>query len=121
MTGAEMIAQERARQIAEEGRTPEHDASHSSSQLALAAACYAIPPSKRKGAPRLADGYGDDRGDRYRWTPWDWPWHPDHWKPTGDRIRELAKAGALIAAEIDRLQAASMTTAKRKGQDYAAD
>ena len=27
------------------------------------------------------------------------------WKPTpDDRIKELAKAGALIAAEIDRLQ-----------------
>jgi len=27
-----------------------------------------------------------------------------HWKPTpDDRVRELVKAGALIAAEIDRL------------------
>jgi hypothetical protein len=31
-----------------------------------------------------------------------WPWDESWWKP-GDRIRELAKAGALIAAEIDRL------------------
>ena len=33
-----------------------------------------------------------------------WPWNVVWWKPTpDDRIRELAKAGALIAAEIDRL------------------
>jgi hypothetical protein len=40
-----------------------------------------------------------------------WPWKPDWWKPSPGtdeeaRIRELAKAGALIAAEIDRLQRA---------------
>lgn len=34
-----------------------------------------------------------------------WPWDKSWWKPTpDDRIRELIKAGALIAAEIDRLQ-----------------
>lgn len=34
-----------------------------------------------------------------------WPFSQEWWKPTpDDRIRELAKAGALIAAEIDRLQ-----------------
>ena len=33
-----------------------------------------------------------------------WPWALSQWKPTpDDRIRELTKAGALIAAEIDRL------------------
>jgi hypothetical protein len=33
--------------------------------------------------------------------PW-WPWRWEWWKP-GNRVRELEKAGALIAAEIDRL------------------
>lgn len=33
-----------------------------------------------------------------------WPWSDEKWNPEPDnRIRELAKAGALIAAEIDRL------------------
>ena len=33
-----------------------------------------------------------------------WPWNGSYWKPTpDDRIKELTKAGALIAAEIDRL------------------
>lgn len=35
-----------------------------------------------------------------------WPWDADAWKPTQDPIRQLVKAGALIAAEIDRRQRA---------------
>lgn len=36
---------------------------------------------------------------------WPYTWAEKWWKPSpGDRIRELEKAGALIAAEIDRLQ-----------------
>ena len=34
-----------------------------------------------------------------------WPWDMKWWKPSDeDPIRNLVKAGALIAAEIDRLQ-----------------
>ena len=32
-----------------------------------------------------------------------WPWEQESFKPTTD-IRDLIKAGALIAAAIDRLQ-----------------
>lgn len=32
-----------------------------------------------------------------------WPWGTQSFKPTNS-IRDLTKAGALIAAEIDRLQ-----------------
>ena len=35
--------------------------------------------------------------------PDDWPWSDKWWKPK-DKIRDLVRAGALIAAEIDRLQ-----------------
>ncbi len=31
-----------------------------------------------------------------------WPWGKSWWKPSDDPIRDLEKAGALIAAEIDR-------------------
>ncbi len=93
LTGAELIAAERSRQIEAEGWSPEHDAEHCDDDLALAAACYATPynfrdPHGRTGVP-----------------PQLWPWGRSDWKPTADRIRELVKAGALIAAEIDRLQA----------------
>jgi hypothetical protein len=42
----------------------------------------------------------------FKWVPNDWPkeWNVDWWKPSDDPIRNLVKAGALIAAEIDRLQ-----------------
>lgn len=32
-----------------------------------------------------------------------WPFNRKEWKPSSDPIRNLVKAGALIAAEIDRL------------------
>lgn len=90
MTGVELIAAERKRQIEEEGWTPERDASaHPYGELAVAASVYARRPEDRV--------YHADQ--RY---PTDWPWSPKWWKP-GTRIRELSKAGALIAAELDRL------------------
>jgi hypothetical protein len=89
MTGIELIAAERRRQIEAEGWTPEHDDAHRNNELARAAAAYALP-----------DDYRDCDH---------WPWN-DSWKPTpDDRIRELVKAGALIVAEIDRLQRAAPT------------
>jgi hypothetical protein len=95
VNGAEMIAAERQRQINAEGWTPEHDAHHRDEELATAAACYARRPSDR---PLL--------GGLLRLPP-EWPWGAESWKPSpDDRVRELVKAGALIAAEIDRLQRA---------------
>ena len=91
-SGAELIAAERERQVTAEDWTPEHDAGHTSGELALAGALYAIPFPARKGHVNL------------------WPWGEGYWKPTSDdRVRELVKAGALIAAEIDRLNAAEVT------------
>lgn len=88
--GVEMIAAERKRQVEMEGWTPEHDAEHTDHSLAQAAACYAVPQDRRGFL--FADLWPDS---------WDESW----WKPSADRVRELVKAGALIAAEIDRLLA----------------
>lgn len=86
-----LIAAERRRQIDVEGYTPGHDdEDHSTGQLAMAAACYALHPSE----------------DEPSEPPQFWPWGNDWWKP-GDRVRELVKAGALIVAEIERLQRAA--------------
>jgi len=93
--GVGMIATERQRQIAEEGWTPDHDDEHEKDSLAMAAACYAEPDWARK--------FRNGRGETT--PPNGWPWDREWWKPTpDDRIRELVKAGALIAAEIDRLR-----------------
>jgi len=115
MNGADRIAAERMRQIEEERWTPAHDEEHVHGELASAAVCYAMPQVLRKQAVRygIADVSGG-RGEcavygneRYLVPP-EWPaaWHPSWWKPT-DRITNLVKAGALIAAEIDRLLASA--------------
>jgi len=85
-TGAAEIAEERQRQIEQEGWTPEHDDEHTHAELSRAAACYAAP------SPIV------DADTHLPVWPADWTRKP------GDRIRDLAKAGALCAAEIDRLK-----------------
>jgi hypothetical protein len=97
LTGAEMIAAERQRQIEQEGWTPEHDDEHDGGDLARAAEAYAYHATQQLRGRKPS--YGPLRP-----PPYGWPWHPNRWKPSDDPIRNLVKAGALIAAEIDRLQ-----------------
>ena len=79
------VIAERQRQKAVEGWTSEHDDAYQNSELADAAACYAIN-AHNQGLS----------------TPAHWPWAPDWWKQSGPR-RDLVKAGALILAEIERI------------------
>lgn len=101
-TGAERIADERARQIAEEGYTIESDRLQKGGELAdAAAACYAdLAGAQARGASveELRDSYIEG------WNSLDWPWRAEAFKPSDNPVRNLEKAGALIAAEIDRLQ-----------------
>jgi hypothetical protein len=91
LSGASRIAVERARQKIQEGYDAEHDAGHFD-DLAEAAASYALATWYRV------------RGATMDNPPAFWPWGAESWKPTpGDRVRELEKAGALIAAAIDAL------------------
>lgn len=86
-TGIELIAAERQRQIEEEGYDARHDKYHDYEDLAQAAVAYAYPLDK---------SYPDFRLDV-------WPWDTSSFKPSPEnRIKELVKAGALIAAAIDR-------------------
>ena len=96
LDGAALIAVERRRQIDGEGWTHDHDQMHAGTDdLALAAATYALPAAWREEVP------GENP------VPRTWPWVSRWWKPVpDDRIRELVKAGALIAAQIDLLAAA---------------
>ncbi len=98
MTGAELIAQERHRQIYDEGWKIEADIQkHPANQLVFAAMCYSCPYPKDKSCPTVFFKSSE--------CPVMWPWDAKWWKPSpNDRVRELVKAGALIAAEIDRLQ-----------------
>ena len=60
-------------------------------ELAEAAIAYAFPDRLRE--------FDEDN------TPSIWPFSEESWKPSPtNRIRELVKAAALLAAEIDRLR-----------------
>jgi hypothetical protein len=91
--GAQMIAHERHRQLTELGWTPQHDAEFDQNEMAYAAACYAIYPGMVHANMQFI---GDVE------YPKMWPWAAKHWKPK-DAVTDLVRAGALIAAEIDRL------------------
>lgn len=91
-TGIALITQERERQVSVEAWTPEHDDRHRLHELLDAARCYINETIHPQVNPR----------------PF-WPWEMSWWKPSADPIRNLVKAGALIAAEIDRLQRAAVS------------
>ncbi|MHA4733248.1 hypothetical protein [Ensifer adhaerens] len=76
------VLEERDRQKSVEGWSTAHDDQHIDNELSRAAASYTIG--------NLAY----------------WPWSPAWWKPS-DRRRNLVKAGALIIAEIERLDRAA--------------
>ncbi|HFJ0103309.1 TPA: hypothetical protein ACGSW7_004496 [Yersinia enterocolitica] len=88
------IANERLRQINAEGWKPEHDDQHANGELAMAACEYA---KQAAVAPWDEDiDYDQHPSGKF------WPWDESCWKPTTPR-RDLVKAGALIVAELERL------------------
>ncbi len=89
------VIDERRRQVQQEGWDESHDDQHLTGEMATAAACYAMSPEERDGRLEV----GTTVLENY-WS-WDWSW----WKPT-DRRRDLVKAGALVLAEIERLDRA---------------
>lgn len=86
------VIAERVRQIEVEGYDEAHDDKHTNGEIANAAACFAMTPWRRS----LALFGGDTVFDRI------WPWAKKHWKPK-DRRHSLVVAGALIIAEIERI------------------
>lgn len=90
------VLDERRRQIEQEGWTPEHDDAHIDDSMSIAAACYALVGTGPEhwaivNLEQLWHGSG---------------WSPTWWKPT-TRRQNLIKAGALILAEIERLDRAA--------------
>ena len=103
-TGAELIAEERIRQHNQEGYSVAHDDAHDLGELAVAALCYATVASAQVVEDRGAQQYTPAVLARCSDGLLTWPWSGKDWKPAADPIRNLIKAGALLAAEIDRLQ-----------------
>lgn len=129
LTGAELIAAERLRQVQAEGWTPAHDDQHDDDSLLLAAICYASPVPlyvcdiDSRATVRFVDPWPDS---------WDSQWDkrseygnadetdsgiadPESYTPE-QQLDLLVKAGALIAAEIDRRKRALGV-----GADHVAD
>ena len=96
------IGIERARQRAVEGFDAAHDDEHADGQLARAAAAYALVSVVEEGAVDI--GYVSSHLQKV--LEWLWPWSVQWWKPK-DRRRDLVRAGALIVAEIERLDRAA--------------
>lgn len=91
---ADVLA-ERKRQVEAEGWMPGHDDGHTSGELAQAAAAYAYYCTEADNSQPPAESIFP--------TTWDESW----WKPS-DHRRNLVKAGALILAEIERLDRAAL-------------
>ena len=91
-TGIEDITDERTRQIFLKGFTTDHDKLYSEGQLLKAAASYQLQAQF---------------GGFEKYPPNLWPWDAAEWHPSPLPTRNLAKAGALVAAEIDRLKNAN--------------
>lgn len=103
---AQDVLAERRRQVEAEGWTPEHDDRHTVGDLASAAICYAtmaVQPEVNRRAIMNATSRSHD-GVPFLVRHWPWP-DCRGWKPTNPR-RDLVKAGALILAEIERLDRA---------------
>lgn len=90
------IAAERLRQVEVEGWSVGHDDEHDDFQMARAAACYAMNAGKHDTEDDFFDGVSNAAIHH------SWPWDRSWWKPK-DRRRDLIRAGALIVAEIERL------------------
>jgi hypothetical protein len=85
-TGVELIAEERQEQIEKHGFDVIHDVEYYSKNELIQAACFAIHPEQFKWPA----GWDEEFASKIRMKP--------------NKVERLKVAGALIAAEIDRLQ-----------------
>lgn len=84
--------------------TPQHDDEHTDGELALAGAAYAVPQTTTKFENLRAAVW-----------PVNWTGIPSAAENLDERKRELEKAGALIAAEWDRLDRIERQQAQQAG------
>lgn len=118
--GIAAIAAERQRGATEypldygriKGYSAEHDDAHVNGELAAAGAAYAVPAPRRW----LANSWGQMLNN-LRNSLWPFGEFPESNDPEGidTRKRELEKAGALIAAEWDRLDRIERRKAQQDG------
>ena len=98
LSGIQEITEERERQITQEGWTAKHDDQHNKEELIQAASAYLCHCKWSIYNKRIGNNHVPS-------FPSEWPFEESNFKPDpNDPIKTLKKAGALIAAEIDRLK-----------------
>jgi hypothetical protein len=96
MLAASKLLRERRRQQRDHGYDDAHDDQYQGPELALAAACYLLAYA----GPDFSTGH----------VATYWPWDPVHWKPDAENPRRnLEKGGALLLAELERLDRKAAT------------
>lgn len=107
--GIDLITEERQKQN-NNGYDTNHDSQHDFRELMSAARIYidaAILTTKSKeiGNSDEASTSWHKHNEPFEWKnlKLGWPWEEESFKPTTP-LEDLTKAGALIAAAIDRLQ-----------------
>ena len=95
MTGVELIKEERKKQISKYGYDAKHDLGYKDKQLVYAAIAYLFCAIEEKA--------GDVIIEETSKMPNFFPFDAKFFKDEG-KIENLKKAGAFIAAELDRLQ-----------------
>ena len=95
--GSLAIAKERSRQIKQEGFNDEHDKNENLKSIIAAAVIYANLGTEKNPTSDFIQEM-----KKY------WPWDEKYYKPK-DQMRNLERAGALIAAAIDKIKNKSNT------------
>lgn len=115
-SGIEIIAEERKRQVEVKKYDAEHDADETSFQMSTAAGCFIANALNKEFKDHT---HYDNLGpvarfqlrqvDTKKWKE-EWPWSDHDGRKQADVITSLAKAGALIAAEIDRINTGTVVS-----------
>jgi hypothetical protein len=110
LSGVEMITRERDRQGSRERWSNSHDDTHHRGELAIVAAIYAVSGLDARVVKNPKPGVTEIAHDAW---PRTWA---KRWDKRGkhERLHELEIAGALIAAEIDRLQRIAVKDEERE-------
>lgn len=115
-TALEYFFEERTRQVDVKGYDADHDEMETAFQLSSAAALFICNAQNQyfkdhshyddRGDVVRFEGRSvtDDEDEELKWKQ-EWPWKDHDGRPDADILTSLIKAGALIAAEVDRLLA----------------